>query len=141
MALMLTESTLFFHDVVNSADKPSGLLAVKAWTTGVAKPRGPTGREWSLTSGHGTRDWSSVTSPCFRATSASSTTACTPSSATTSHELQSESGTLGSLGDEKVNHKDLQSVLGKQSNSVCVSILAAATCLQFSMLLPDGSQS
>jgi len=141
MALMLTERTLFFHNVVNSAEKPSGLLAVKAWTTGVAKPRGPTGRERSLTFGPGTRDWSSVTGPRSRATSASSTTTRTPSSATTSHELHSESGTLSSLGDEKVNLKDLQSVLGKRSNSVCVSVLAAATCLQLPMLLPDSSQS
>jgi len=146
MALMLTERTLFFHDVVNSSDKPSGLLNVKLWTTSVAKPR--VTRDRALTFGPGTRDWSSVTAPDSCATSVSSTTAPTPSTRTTSNGLQSETEpaglpTYGGLEDEKGSLEDIRSVLGKRgSSAVRVLVLAATTHVyDYSVPLLDGRQS
>jgi hypothetical protein len=145
MALMLTERTLFFHDIVDSTDKPSGLLNVKLWTTGIAKPRQTRAR--SLTFGPGSKDMSSLASPHSRATSVSSTTA--PSARTytipTASHSESEPSvvrTFGGLEDENDSLEELQSVLGKRGSSVvCASILAAMTDSQLSVPLPDGSQS
>ena len=132
MPLMLTERTLFFHDIISSTEKPSGLLNMKSWTTGVAKTR-----ECSLTFGPGTRDMSSVANPHSRATSVSSTTTRTSSMTTASHAShgpQSEGESIvtrmfGGLEDEKDSLEELQSVLGKRgASAVCVSILAAVTC-------------
>ena len=101
---MLTERTLFIHDIINSAEKPSGLLDMKLWMAGVAKPHAT--RERSLTFGPGTRDMSSVaTTPYSRATSMSSTTAHT-----SSNDPQSESEPTvfhGGLEDEKDNLEEL----------------------------------
>lgn len=137
MELMLTERTLFFHDIVDSTDKPSGLHNVKLWTTGIAKPRQTRAR--SLTFGAGTRDMSAVTSTHSRAMSVSSTTgtasARTSNIPTASHS-ESEPSVIqrfGGLEDENDSLEELRSVLGKRGSSVvCVPILVAMTYSQLS---------
>jgi hypothetical protein len=45
MALLLTEMTLFFHDIATtSSEKPSGPLRVKTWTAALANQRATMGR-------------------------------------------------------------------------------------------------
>ena len=147
MALMLIERSLFFLNIVNSTEKPSGLLNVKSWSTGVAKPKPHATRVCSLTSGPGTKDLSSITGPHSHATSISSATTHTSSTPMTSCELRLESKTTlfrasGGLVDGKGKLENVQSVLGKQgSNAVCVTIIAADTCSHLSVLLPDCSQN
>jgi hypothetical protein len=135
MALLLTEQSLFFHNVVNSTEKPSGLLKVKLWASGVAKLC--MSREWGRTSGPRARDSASARSASVHshATSVSSILAST-SMPTMSNNLQSEREpgvvrTFGGLEDETDDLEDLRSALGKWgSNTVCVSILAATPCSQ-----------
>jgi hypothetical protein len=132
MALLLTERTLFFHDVVNSNDKPSGLLKVNLWASGVAKPQVSRGQ--SRTFGRRKKDSASVHS---RATSVSS------ASAPTSMPTMSEPGvvqTYGGLEDEPDELDNLRSALGKPGPSmVRASILAATTCSQLFVSPLDDS--
>ena len=37
LSLLLTETTLFFHDIISSTEKPSGLVKVTKWTAALAK--------------------------------------------------------------------------------------------------------
>jgi hypothetical protein len=139
MVLLLTEQTLFFHNMANSTEKPSGLLKVNLWASSVAKPC--MSREQSRIFGPRTRDSASVHS---RTTSVLSATAPT-SMPTMSNKLESERGpgvvrTFGGLEDETDDLEDLRSVLGKWgSNMVRASILAATMCSQLSVSLPGDS--
>ena len=55
MTLILTELTLFFHDIATRTETFSGPLKVTTWTTGLASIH-PT-RDQSLTFGSGSKDW------------------------------------------------------------------------------------
>ena len=119
--LLLTETTLFFHDVISRTEKPSGLVKVTNWTVALAnqhalvdraadeadkraadEAKGPTAkpkthgtRGHALTFGPGSKDWSSITRPPSRAATLTSVSSTAPTSSTPITNLNSEKSSEG----------------------------------------------
>jgi len=145
LPLLLTKMTLFFHDVISSTEKPSGLVKVTKWTAALAKQRAVikraadqakeytakqkcVNRSRALTFGLGSKDWSSIT-PLCAATPASVSSSTAPTSSTPAADVDLERWSkgkpaivwaFGCLHDETDDFEELILVLGKQgSSSVC----------------------
>jgi hypothetical protein len=119
MMLILTESTLFFHDIATRTKTFSGPLDLMTWTKGLAGTH-PT-RDRSLTFGSGSRNWAFVTPgrPRSHASGPSSSTEITGSMSTISTESQRTSNrgpVAGGHQVEKKNIHDHKLVIGRWDN-------------------------
>ena len=126
MMLILTELTLFFHDIATRTETFSKPLKVMTWTTGLASVHPM--RDWSMTFGFGLKDWAFVTHGCHHshASGPSPSTEVTRSMPTISMESQGTSNkapvaqSSGGRWGERNDIHNLELVLERWGNyAVC----------------------
>jgi hypothetical protein len=135
MALLLTETTLYFHDFSISTEKPPEPAWVTTWSQALASARAT--RDRSQTFGSGSKQWPSAN----HVASVSSGSILTPSSLQGSEVGANIVRKFGGLEDEKDDSDDFLMVLEEGPNAVRGTNFVAAAHSHCPFSLSVGSQS
>jgi len=145
MTLLLSGTTLFFHDITSRNEKPSGVLKVNRWVMGVGgADTNDTNRNRSHTFGSGSKDWPTTRS---HVTSISSGSTHTPSTSIMNIGQESDNHpavvqSFGGLELEDDDGGDYEFVIGRQGNNNAVRGVTSWPLQPLILVsLPVGSQS